>query len=250
MVQPRDLKRAPITEALVDVRILADATLTAERLRPLAESIADEYPKLDERRGFSAQLRVEGGKIVPSSQDLGFGGIWLTSRDGNRIAQFRTDGFTLNNVGGGYVGGDVLIDEALRLWEMFAHVVRASAVTRLALRYINRLELPLKGGDDFGRFLAKPPELPPEAPQAFSKFLSRIEAEDGATKATVVVTQKFDGTEGPTVPVPVIIDIDAFFPRQSDASTATLRRELVVLRALKNRCFFSLLTEAAVNLYQ
>ena len=90
--------------------------------------------------------------------------------------QFRTDGFTFNNVGlGKYMGGEALLTEALRLWSRYAEVVKPSAVIRVALRYLNRLNLPMRKGDEFAVYLTKPPELP-AARLKISNFLSRIVA--------------------------------------------------------------------------
>jgi uncharacterized protein (TIGR04255 family) len=245
MADPRQLRRPPITEALVDFRIIADAAVDAERLRPLIDDLRSRFPKSDERKQFRSEFRVEAGKLLPPvAQDLGFHGLWLTSDDGTRIAQFRPDGFTFNNVGP-YMGGDALIDEALSLWSRYIQIARPAVVTRLALRYLNRLDLPLNDGDEFSRFLVAAPELPPGAPQNVSGFVSRVVAHD-ETGATAAVTQKLDS---PARPVPVIIDVDVFFPMELDIQAETLRGFLEMLRLLKNRCFFAMLTDEAVNLY-
>ncbi|MPZ19383.1 MAG: TIGR04255 family protein [Luteitalea sp.] len=246
MVAPQQLARPPITEALVDFRIIADQAIHLERLQPLRAELSDSFPKVDEKKGFQAEFRVEAGNLLPPvARDLGFQGVWLTSTDGNRIVQFRVDGFTFNNVGA-YIGGETLLDEALRLWTRFAHIVRPAAVTRLALRYLNRLDLPLRDGEQLDRFLTAAPELPEGAPQRLSSFLSRVVAHD-ETDANVVVTQKLDTTG--KFPVPIVIDVDAFFAKELDPNAQSLRGMLEILRALKNRVFFSLLTQEAVNLY-
>ena len=55
------------------------------------------------------------------------------------------------------MGGEALLDEALRLWTRYAEIVHPAAVTRLALRYLNRLDLPFKDGDEFQKFLVAVP---------------------------------------------------------------------------------------------
>jgi uncharacterized protein (TIGR04255 family) len=247
MAEPRNLARPPITEALVDLRILGDPAIDASRLQPLRETLADTFPKVEEKRLFRSEFRVEEGKILPpESTDMGFQGLWFASDDGSRIAQFRTDGFTFNNVGlGRYIGGSDLIDESLRLWSLYAGITRPSAVVRLALRYLNRLDLPLGDGDEFSQFLTAPPELPVPAPQRVSSFVSRVVAQDDSG-ASAIVTQKLDT---PASPVPLIVDVDVFFSLELEPRPDHLRRFLGMLRALKNRCFFALLTEEAVKLY-
>lgn len=250
MAAPQHLARPPITEALVDVRIIGDHGVDADRLQPLREELKDVFPKIEEKKQFLTEFRVEAGKLMPPvARDLGFQGLWLATADGTRIAQFRPDGFTLNNVGlGQYVGGEHLLDEAVRLWSRYAAIARPAAVIRLALRYLNRLDLPLRDGDDFRRYLTAPPELPDGAPQKVSSFISRVVAHD-ESGASVVVTQKLDTPAGPVSVVPVIIDIDVFFSRELEPVPDVLRASLEVLRVLKNQSFFALLTDEAVKLY-
>src|SRR5437588_2240700 len=200
MAEPRQLAKPPITEALVEVRIITDEKIDPERLQSLRNELAEQYPEAEEKKKFLTEFRVEGGKLMPpSTQDLGFQGLWVTSRDGTRIAQFRPDGVTFNNVGtGSYMGGERLLDEAVRLWVRFADLVKPEAVVRLAMRYINHLQLPLRHGDDFGLYLAAPPTLPAGAPQNVSAFLSRVVSHD-RSGAAAIVTQQLEETSRFTV---------------------------------------------------
>jgi uncharacterized protein (TIGR04255 family) len=246
MAKPRVLERPPINEALVDLRFLSDQRIDIEVLKPLRERLQQRFPKVDERNQFAAEFRVEAGKLLsPNVRDLGRG-LWMTSSDGSRIVQFRPDGFTFNNVGlGSYLGGDALLEQSLECWSMFAEITRATTVTRIALRYLNRLDLPLRPGDEFRQFLTAPPELPEGAPQSVSGFLSRVVSHDDAG-ATVVVTQKLDTVESP---VPVIVDVEAFFTGDFGIDAESLRTRLETLRRVKNETFFALITEEAVKLY-
>jgi uncharacterized protein (TIGR04255 family) len=211
----------------------------------LQEELRHRYPKVDVKKKFQAEFRIEAGKLVtPRQQDLGFLGTFLATDDGSMIAQFRADGFTLNNVVN-YVGGDRLLDEALELWDRYAAIARPAAVSRVALRFLNRLELPLEQGQEFSRYLTTRIELPQGVPQMVSSFVNRVVSHD-ETGATVIVTQKLDR---PTMPLPVIIDVDGFFEREFEISGSELGPALQTLRALKNRCFFALLTNEAVKMY-
>jgi uncharacterized protein (TIGR04255 family) len=248
MATVRHLRNAPISEALVDIRMATDASLDRSALKPLEEELRARFPKIQEKRGFLAEFRVEEGKLgVPSARDMGFQGLRLTSDDGTRVVQFRPDGFTLNNVGA-YVGGDPLLKEALEIWGRFAARAHPKTVTRVALRYLNRLELPFREGDDFHRFLVAPPELPVGSPQRVSGFLSRVIAID-EMGASAIITQKLEETTQPQRVPTVIIDIDVFRGGDFGIDSDDLKPILEELRQIKNRAFFSLLTEEAVKMY-
>lgn len=235
----------------MDFRILAKSAVDPDHLRRLAAELRPDFPKAEEKRQFKAEFRVEHGKLVPPvHEDLGFQGVWVKNEDDTLVAQLRIDGFTLNNIGlGAYVGGERLIDDSLRLWARYADAVQPAAVVRLALRYLNRLELPLAEGEEFSRFLTTRVELPPGAPQMVSKFVNRVVSHDEATGAVAIVTQKLDTPESFTKGVPLIVDVDVAFERGLSTAPAALRDKLVVLRDLKNRCFFALLTDEAVKIY-
>ncbi len=248
MAEPRTLASPPISEALIDIRMIAPGPVDRGILEPLISQFRQRYPKVDEQREFTAEFKVEAGKMLPpSARELGFRAIRLTSEDGRRIVQLGTAGLTFNNVKE-YIGGDQLIAEALNLWEPFAATTGASAVVRLGLRFINKLNLPFKTGDDLTRFLTKPGDVPSGVPDRISNFLTRVVSHDDETGAVVIVTQKLD-TAGESELVPVILDIDVSLARAQETSRQGLLPLLASLRTLKNRCFFALLTEEAVSLY-
>lgn len=244
MAAPRVLARPPITEALIDLR--ASIEQSPETFRAFAQELKPEFPDVDERRGVKTELKIEQGKLIPGAEDMGFQGLRVKNADGTLIAQFRPDGFTLNNLKS-YVGGDGLITDALSLWARFAAKVQPVLVTRVALRYINQLELPFRDGDQLKRYLAAPPELPEGAPQRVSEFLTRVVAHDEQSPSVVVVTQRLQPFVEGRHPI-LQLDVEAFQVGEFPVDKADLRAVLETLRLVKNRTFFSLLTDEAVGL--
>jgi uncharacterized protein (TIGR04255 family) len=204
MGTPRPLRQPPITEALIDFRIASDPAIDAARLEPLRAALERDYPTVEERREVRAEIRIEPGGIRPSAQDLGLNGLFFKRADGRRIAQFRRDGFTLNQLAP-YTNADDLITEAMRLWPMYREAARPSAITRVAFRYINSLSLPYRPEDDFNRFLAAPPPVPPAVPQLVSTFLTRVVTHEEPD--VVIITQKLDPSLSGDIQ-PITLDID------------------------------------------
>jgi uncharacterized protein (TIGR04255 family) len=191
-------------------------------------------------------LRIDAGRILPpSATDLGFGGLVFASPDGSRLAQFRKDGFTLNQLKP-YSGADTLILESLRLWEFYRELASPVAVIRVAMRYINSLDLPYGPRDDFGKFLTAPPEMPEGTPQLVSSFLTRMVAHDPPDTVIVTQTLEHSGESGPSS---VTLDIDAFLADNLPADRGSLEATLRRLRVLKNSVFFALLTDKALEMY-
>ena len=248
VAEPRQLRNPPITEALIDFRVLLSAPVSKEVLHPLVIALQPDFPDVQERHDIEAQFRVENGRMVPPEARQIFQGVKLSKEGGRRQVQFRNDGFTFNNVGE-YIGGDALIEETLALWERYVAVAKPERVTRLAMRYINTLpDLPWRVGDPFGRYLKAAAELPEPGPQSVSEFLSRVVARD-PLGPTAIVTQKFIPAAESAHPFQLTIDVDVFFVQEINTDAAELRPMLAILRDVKNRSFFSLLTDEAVMLY-
>jgi uncharacterized protein (TIGR04255 family) len=242
---PRPLARPPIVEALVDFRVAFSSPIEPGIFESLPAQLAERFPVNEKKQRIGTELRFEAGKVAQATMTQEAAGVFLRSSDSTQIAQFRTDGFTLNQLAP-YRGGEELLRLALETWEQYAAITHPQAVTRLALRYIDKLDLPYKHGDAFTRFLTSPPDLPLPAPQSVSGFLSRVVAHEGET--TIVVTQKLESSPKKDPPT-VVIDIDAFQSASLPITSTDLAPRLAELRAVKNRVFFALLTEEAVSLY-
>lgn len=247
MASPRNLSHPPIVEALVDFRASIDVEQSA--LETFAQrALKGTFPLSEVRNSLQATLEVRDGRVVPPKvDDQGFHGIWSSNADKTKVVQFRRNGFTLNHVRH-YLGGDVLTSEALDLWSQFTGAFGPVSVERVALRFINKLVLPYRPGDDFNRFLTSAPPMPPELPQLVAEFLTRVVASEDAGNGAanrLIVTQHLQGENGKPA---VVLDIDVF--REGRQEPDQLRSTLDSLRSLKNRAFFALLTEAAVDLYE
>jgi uncharacterized protein (TIGR04255 family) len=246
MATPRTLSRPPITEALIDIRF--STAKPQETFENFARQIQDRFPEIQIRRGIKAEIRVEQGKLIPpSAEDTGFQGILVKADDGTRLAQFRPDGFTFNNIKS-YIGGDQLVTLALGLWSEWVAFTEPVSVTRVAFRYINELHLPLHGGDEFKKYLTAAPEPPPGAPQHVSEFLTRVVSHDISASATAIFTQHLTVREAGD-PV-VLIDVDVFKEDDFAGRIEEMHEVLRTLRQIKNATFFSLLTDEAVALYE
>ncbi len=245
MARPRKLSRPPIAEALVDLRI-AGANPTVEELEALADSIRDEFPKKERQETAQVRFETREGQGFAEARDLGVRGFILQSPTNDRRVQFRLDGFTFNRLPP-YQSAEEMIAEALHLWDAYCNVVHPTTVTRIALRYINKLDLPFREGDNFDRLLEASPRLPAAIPQQVIEFRTRVAIADVRRDAVAFVTQRLDQGQGTN---PYIIDVDVFKAGQFPADSESLRSILLDLRDLKNDLFFSHLTEEAVRLYE
>jgi uncharacterized protein (TIGR04255 family) len=248
MAQARQSSRAPITEAIVDIRVKARRDLDPRTFQQLRSVIADRFPTVEEHRGIETQVLLQPGQSSPPvTKDLGLLGYFLRSPDKLTVLQFRTDGFTLNRLKP-YTSWNNLRPLAVEMWNKYEQIARPEAITRTALRYNIQLPLP-PSFSVFEEYLAAAPVVPDSLPQHVSSFLTRITLHDPLTQNAANIVQALQVTS--TSPeFTVILDIDAFNDREISVEDPGLPERLNGLRELKNTIFFSSLTEKTIALFQ
>ncbi|MGQ0813450.1 MAG: hypothetical protein ACT4O1_03195, partial [Gemmatimonadota bacterium] len=71
------LARAPITEAIFDIRVKARKELSPDSFRDLVATYAPEFPIVEERRGFQVVFEMGGEGPNQRKEDLGLQSIYL-----------------------------------------------------------------------------------------------------------------------------------------------------------------------------
>lgn len=247
MIAPRHLSNAPITEALIDIQVKLPPGVDHTNFASVRDEISKEYPKSTERLAQEFEIAFKSGKVaVPSSKRRTLGYI-LRSADEKQVVQFRVDGFTFSRLRP-YETWEQLRDEARRLWQLYVKVASSGSITRVALRYINHVNVPLPI-EDFGDYMTAPPPLPEALPQGLTSFLTRVVIHEPSLDAVAVITQGLETIVKPDS-VPIILDIDAFKVAEFDLQSTEAWDILEQLRVFKNKIFFESITEKTVGLFQ
>jgi len=238
--------KAPIKEAVLDLRVELPPTVSLDQLSTFQERIRERYPQKRERKHWEATLGFnEGGLQAPVSKG-GVDGFLFSSADGLNIVQARLDGFTFNRLHP-YDRWDTFRDEAMRLWEHYVQIATPTAVKRLALRYINRLELPLPF-KDFKEFILTTPEIAPALPQGLKTFFMRLEIPHDSYQAVAIITETMESVSNAVLPL--IFDIDVIRETTGSPSNSEIWQAFEQLRDFKNEIFFNSITEKAKELFR
>lgn len=248
MAKQRHLSRAPITEALIDLRVTQQDGLTFSELKNSVDPTEfGYYLKGPISFGtFGLALAPDGQRSTTTESSQV--GLRLHSNDEKYVAQFTISGFTLSRLPP-YETWENLLAETRRLWAVYVQRLSPKRVGRVATRFINNLQLPLKPGASFQLYVNKLIDVPDEAPQAVETFLQRFGLVDIATGARVILTLALDGMPVGG-PAPVILDVDAFVATDLKPIDNTIWDTLEKLRELKNHSFFGTITELAAELYE
>src|ERR1035437_6144070 len=153
MAKVQHLNNAPIREALIDIRVRLPEGTGMETLDRIFSKIQTEYPEKKERRRWEQLFDLSG---TPASPKESLDGYICKSADGRQIAQIRLDGFTFNRLPE-YENWENLQREAERLWKIYSEIAGPESIMRIALRYINAINLPLSADLDLGKYFTCPP---------------------------------------------------------------------------------------------
>src|ERR1035441_7156319 len=154
MARPRaHLQKAPIVEAVIDFRVLRQEQVASETFASLGSSIGEQYTKTGSIQSIEARFGVVHGKPLDTSQtqtDLGW-----RYQTATEIAQFRVDGFTFSKIKP-YTTWEDVSAEAFRLWKVYVDAAKPRQVSRIAVRYINQMQLPAV--KNLEEYLTAPPQ--------------------------------------------------------------------------------------------
>lgn len=244
------LRNAPITEALIDIRAKLPPRIGFSDLTELRNQVMNEYPSCRERRRIHGVLSFKASDppALNATQDTPDGYL-MASADGRQIVQIRLDGFTFSRLKP-YETWEALRDEAEALWTRYRQALNQPRVSRIAVRYINRIEIPTPMGD-LKDWILTGPDLAPGLPQQLAGYFFRIHMPFEDPSGFVNIIQKIDiPTDSEPNTVPLILDIDAFHPVEDKTPEQRIWELLEDLRKIKNRVFFDSVTERALELFR
>ncbi len=242
------LQRAPITEALIDIRIKKKNGFNVEIFQDFNKGLEERYPKKIIRRKQENKIKFKKGEQPIASVEDTIEGYSFVSTDGKQTCQTRLDGFTFNRINP-YDRWETLRDEAIELWKIYKELT-SPEIIRVALRYINKINIPIEPTIiiKFEDYLTTSPIIPEKLPQGVSSFLSRVVIHDPAIDAAAIVTQVYQGLMDPKF-ITIILDIDVMRQKEKlseEEAWSTLEK----LRIFKNNIFFESITEKAKELFK
>jgi uncharacterized protein (TIGR04255 family) len=236
------LKNAPIVEAVIDFRVVPRDGVSSLDFRELRSQVGAMYADQNPMQSIEAKFGLGPGRFTDSReiQDIG-----VLFKGESVVAQFRIDGFTFNKLAP-YTSWDEVFAEALRLWRIYVEAAKPVELTRVAVRYVNRLQLPNPA--DLSKYLEVPPALPAPISHRMQEYLTRFVIVDRDRDASAVIIQALERSLEPAV-MSLLFDIDAFRDDALAPDDSSIPEVFQRLRELKNEIFFATLTETTVEMY-
>ena len=244
MARQRHLSKAPIREAVLDIRIPSQDAVDPDSLRKALGSL-DHFPEIHDLKQGSLTLQFSPEGEPETYLGDSVAGVRGTTEDGLWVTQFRQNGMTFSRLAP-YPDWDSFSHMARSFAEKFLAVTVPPHVERLALRYVNHFRLPDRDPADY--FVALP-SFPDSLPLIAGSFLSRVTAYDQETNLSAHVTHALLDDLAPGE-AGFILDIDAFTATMHSPRVDQFWGTFDGLRDLKNRIFFELITELNAELHE
>ncbi len=200
--------KSPVIEVIVDLRTVQPDDFSVSNFLEIFEKFNYEFPNREEIHMLAGQVHFPGGTVTPevtsSQSHLGYR---FTSRNKQKILQVRTDGFTFSHLAP-YAKWEDLRDDAKRLWDLYRNETDAKEVTRIAVRYVNRLDLPVEA--DAQEYLRTSPEVSAEYKYgAVNNFFMQLQIPQPDINGTLIVNETFTEPPSPDISS-IILDLDLF----------------------------------------
>ena len=240
---------APIAEAVFDIRVDELDPAVLDRMGLFLDS---GYP--NQEKGVLTGVEIEAGPLgVATKTALKTNGFRHTSEDGKQIIQMRSDGFTFSRLAP-YEDWETFYAESRRLWLAYVNLADQVHLTRVALRYINQIQVP-RAEVKIDDYLRTRPEISPDMPTTTSGFFLTLEVPIPALGAiSRIVETVIAGGEGSQDPR-LVLDIDVFRPLEQEEFTSRtsmhqLDATFETLRNAKNMVFEASITDKSRRLFQ
>jgi len=242
MAEQRHLNNAPIREAIIDFRVKLPSEFRVSEFLSLKEQIGDRFPKFNERRLFKGEFKIAPGKPVSTTtEEQGLHGYFFITDE------FRIDGFTFSRLTP-YTCWEEIFNEAKGLWKLYVDAANPQSVVRIAVRYINQLDIPLPL-TDFSTFLTAPPNIPDSLSCVISGFLTKITTDFPELDIKANIIQALEKSKEANH-ISLILDIDVYKSQDFSPDSQDMWSFFEQFHELKNRIFFQSITEETARLFE
>ena len=227
----KTLNNPPIIEALFDIKVNNEKDLNIEKLSEFQKGIITEFPTKEIRTEFEAKitLKPQPFSFYSTSRPME---VLLKNKDNNKLKP--------------YEGWDTFVEEAQKHWRNYIKLVAPISINRVALRYINQIEIPLPI-KDLQEYIKTVPVVAEGIHQSLSDLLMKLRIPSDENTAIVTLSVNKKTTNKQTLSL--LFDIDVFIKvsmKPNDSLSDTFNN----LRELKNTIFFKSLTEKSLQMYK
>jgi uncharacterized protein (TIGR04255 family) len=236
-----DLTNPPILEAVIHWEAHASKALDQALLKEELTIRLPDYPVIQYQYGTEVKLGIPDDKSQ-FSQHTHWNGFRLENDSATYVAQFTRTGVVFSRVKS-YESWENFKTEALRVWDIFVELAEPKTMHRLGVRFINRILL--KQDQSISTYLNSESHRLSGLEISPKSFFYQDTYLVSGYQVNLVHTIQPNQTASDDRQL-LILDIDVSTTEFS-GNPKDLSRQLAEMRWLKNKIFFSSVTNTALN---
>jgi uncharacterized protein (TIGR04255 family) len=232
-------ERAPISEALIDIRVTARDDLDPSDLKLFSERWPGRFPNCQLQLQSEIKVDAADGTMALESNSGTLGYAFINSEN-DKVAQVQAGGFSFSKLTP-YQGWNQLLTEFQELWEAYLELSHPPSISRLGLRFINRIPLPVNSRIEVSDYLNFNPNSPSNLGD-MSEFFMRTVIHNPSEPGISGVVTIASGSANESFTF--IFDIDVFIANANlSPQSSEIWLKLEQLREYKNDIFFGGITQ-------
>lgn len=239
------LSRPPIVEAVIHWQARPANKLNPETLQADLSRRFPGFPKSSPMHGMEVSAKFSSWGDTAAAQQTRFLGVRMISETEREVVQVFREGMTYSVVRD-YSHWDSFRAAAEEVWSEFSDLAAPNEIQRLGVRFINHF--PTVTAEKLGEILREPPTCPANLPLSEFVYQSRFDVPsyEYGVRAIKVLQPPAPGMPESSG---LFLDLDVFTTKAIQNDPADIDSALKHLRWLKNKVFFSLLTESAIKAF-
>jgi uncharacterized protein (TIGR04255 family) len=236
----------PINEAVIQIATVVQAS--QDSLAKIAHHFKDDYPHQEPLTGLDFMIDTTGGAAQMRQEMRGYR---LTSVISPDVLVVQPGGVVAARLAP-YAGWEQLLGAAKRAWSQWRRTGNSSSISRLGVRYINRLDVPIERAAnlDLSVYLNFSPKVPNFSSKSITGFVVQATVPTEQDSWSVSLTSTVLNPPPLINTTSILLDIDLFRTEQIPGRDEDLWECIESVRALKNSVFESCITDATRRLFE
>jgi uncharacterized protein (TIGR04255 family) len=237
--------KAPITESALQISVTG--TATPEEQQKLVRRFSKDYPQHEILSALNVTINTTGGAMTVGQQ---LQGHRVKSADQADIIVVFPDGIAAARLAP-YPGWDFLRERARTAWAEWRKSVNYSALKRIGVRYVNRIDVPIRHAEtvDLDAYLNFTPRGPNFSKRPLSGFFVQVTRPTDLELWTASITSTLVSPAPLINHVSIVLDIDVFRTEQIPGRDTDLWDCIDEVRPLKNAIFEACITDESRKLF-
>ncbi len=239
------LLKAPIVEAALEIRVVPSVKWDETSLQSELKKRIPDFPIVETLREARVQIVPPGQPGKPAFEDVGCVGLKFRSNDNLHIAQFNKGAFVFSRLNP-YADWGKFSREALRLWTIYCELLKPKEVTRIGLRFINRIAIKQEK-IELADYYKYPPEPLKELDWTLTGYLHHDVMQVPGTEYRVNLIKTVQTVQNIPGEIGLILDIDVFMQNPFKYNELRIKECLEEMRWVKNKVFFTSLIDKIIQ---